>query len=127
MPFNKPCLHHDCPNVSRTGWCPTHANENPAVRRHAKYRGPTSNGWRKISRQVIAEEGACRVCGHTGSPDNPLTCDHIVPLARGGTNDRSNLQCLCRRHNSSKGGRERGGPAWRARNVEQSDGGPSLG
>ncbi|WP_429216421.1 HNH endonuclease [Kitasatospora sp. MAP12-9] len=31
-----------------------------------------------------------------------LTVDHIVPKARGGTDDRSNLQVLCRACNSRK-------------------------
>ena len=32
--------------------------------------------------------------------------DHIMPLARGGSNDRRNLQILCRRCNRCKGGRD---------------------
>lgn len=61
--------------------------------------------WQRLSAQVIAEEGCCRDCGHRGSRGNPLTCDHIVPKASGGTDDRSNLCCRCRRHNSAKGAR----------------------
>ncbi|MCF2150797.1 HNH endonuclease [Desmonostoc muscorum LEGE 12446] len=36
----------------------------------------------------------CRSCGKTGVETN-LTIDHIIPLARGGQNDISNLQTLC--------------------------------
>jgi 5-methylcytosine-specific restriction protein A len=32
-----------------------------------------------------------------------LTIDHIVPISKGGTNDVSNLQTLCFKHNNSKG------------------------
>jgi 5-methylcytosine-specific restriction endonuclease McrA len=32
--------------------------------------------------------------------------DHIQPVARAGTNDRSNLQLLCQPCNSSKGARD---------------------
>ena len=32
-----------------------------------------------------------------------LEIDHIVPIARGGTSDTSNLQCLCCRCNAKKG------------------------
>lgn len=35
------------------------------------------------------------------APDFPHV-DHIVPLARGGTDERSNLQALCARCNKSK-------------------------
>ncbi|MBR8836586.1 MAG: HNH endonuclease [Stigonema ocellatum SAG 48.90 = DSM 106950] len=36
----------------------------------------------------------CQSCGKTHL-DTDLTIDHIIPLARGGTNDISNLQTLC--------------------------------
>src|ERR1039458_1052954 len=42
----------------------------------------------------------CACCGSSG-PD----IDHIVPVSKGGTNDRSNLQPLCRRCNNTKGNR----------------------
>lgn len=35
-----------------------------------------------------------------------LTRDHVIPLARGGTNARANITIRCRRHNSKK--RDRG-------------------
>lgn len=41
----------------------------------------------------------CRNCG----THCDLTVDHIVPLARGGTDDLDNLQTLCRSCNSRKG------------------------
>ncbi len=43
-------------------------------------------------------------CKQCGSRDD-LTVDHIIALSRGGSNDLSNLQILCRTHNSSKGAR----------------------
>lgn len=42
-------------------------------------------------------------CAWCGAPSNSI--DHIVPLVRGGTNDASNLQPMCRRCNSKKGDR----------------------
>lgn len=41
-------------------------------------------------------------CVHCGS-NGDLTVDHIFPVALGGTNDRENLQTLCRPCNSAKG------------------------
>lgn len=52
--------------------------------------------------EVFAADGyRCRRCGTT----DDLTIDHIMPVSRGGTNERSNLQTLCRRCNCSKGAR----------------------
>lgn len=43
-----------------------------------------------LKREVLAA-GACAKCGATTA----LSVDHIIPLSRGGTHDRENLQCLC--------------------------------
>lgn len=55
---------------------------------------------RRFGAEVFARGGfQCRICG---SHDD-LTLDHIVPLSRGGRNEPSNLQALCRSCNSRKG------------------------
>jgi 5-methylcytosine-specific restriction endonuclease McrA len=41
----------------------------------------------------------CLACGES----KPLTVDHVIPRFKGGTNDISNLQPLCRNCNSRKG------------------------
>jgi 5-methylcytosine-specific restriction endonuclease McrA len=43
----------------------------------------------------------CQSCGQTDLETN-LTIDHIIPLARGGQNDISNLQTLCCKCNQRK-------------------------
>ena len=43
----------------------------------------------------------CKSCGKTHLETN-LTIDHIIPLARCGQNDISNLQTLCRTCNQRK-------------------------
>ncbi|WP_071517334.1 HNH endonuclease [Geitlerinema sp. PCC 9228] len=43
----------------------------------------------------------CQSCGKTATKCQ-LTVDHIIPLVRGGKNDISNLQTLCRRCNQRK-------------------------
>lgn len=53
-----------------------------------------------ISRQVFARDGyKCLFCGST---DN-LAADHIIPKSKGGGNELSNLQTLCKSCNSKKG------------------------
>jgi hypothetical protein len=50
---------------------------------------------------LIKRDGyRCAVQGCQETED--LTVDHIVPIARGGTDDLDNLQILCRFHNSQK-------------------------
>lgn len=44
--------------------------------------------------------GICLCCE---SADSPLTVDHVVPLSKGGSNNISNIQPLCRSCNSKKG------------------------
>ncbi|MEG3858622.1 HNH endonuclease [Microcoleus sp. herbarium12] len=43
----------------------------------------------------------CQSCGQT-KLEAELTIDHIIPLARSGSNDISNLQTLCRTCNQRK-------------------------
>lgn len=43
----------------------------------------------------------CRYCG-SAAPDVPLTVDHVVPVALGGSDDPSNLVTACKDCNSGK-------------------------
>lgn len=55
---------------------------------------------------AMLADGQQYACQHPGCAGRlKLTIDHIVPLARGGTNALSNLQFMCQPHNSSKGSR----------------------
>lgn len=47
---------------------------------------------------VLRRDSVCRQCG----ADSALEVDHIIPRARGGTNDIENLQALCHGCNSQK-------------------------
>lgn len=58
-----------------------------------------------ITPQLMARDGA--YCAHCGE-ERDLTIDHVRPLSRGGSNELSNLQVLCRPCNSRKGARADG-------------------
>lgn len=59
-----------------------------------------SKTWRKVRAAIFERDGwACMYCGDSAGP---LECDHIVPISRGGSNDKSNLVTACRRCNRSK-------------------------
>ena len=52
--------------------------------------------------EIFERDGyACQRCGSR----RRLTIDHVTPVSRGGGNDSSNLETLCRMCNSSKGAR----------------------
>lgn len=56
-----------------------------------------------LALQMI-ERGDAHRCVVNGCVETvDLTIDHIVPLSRGGSDDLSNLQFMCRKHNSAKG------------------------
>lgn len=43
----------------------------------------------------LAAEPLCRRCKAKGRTTAATVPDHIVPLANGGTDDDTNIQCLC--------------------------------
>jgi len=52
--------------------------------------------------QILKRAGArCELCGKSAK-DEQIDVDHIVPRAKGGSNDISNLQALCRSCNGAK-------------------------
>jgi 5-methylcytosine-specific restriction endonuclease McrA len=56
--------------------------------------------WRKIRQRILErDQFTCQACGLEGN-----TVDHITPRSLGGGDDEFNLQCLCYRCNSAKGG-----------------------
>lgn len=63
--------------------------------------------YRTLRRQVFADQHG--LCAWPGCVDLAEELDHIVPLAQGGTHERSNLQGLCVEHHREKTLAERDG------------------
>jgi len=57
-----------------------------------------------VTRQRIftRDDSTCQYCGARGVA---LECDHVIPVAEGGSNDDSNLVTACRDCNRAKGAR----------------------
>ncbi len=73
-------------------------------RKHIKIRRAFFNSCRAKTVLSMIDAGKPYVCAYPGCNINTsLTIDHIVPLSRGGSDELSNLQFLCFKHNSSKG------------------------
>ena len=52
--------------------------------------------------EVLRRDGnRCRYCGASAA-DSPLTIDHVLPTALGGTDDPSNLVAACKDCNTAK-------------------------
>lgn len=62
----------------------------------------------KLRKQVRDEEPLCRICQAKGRTRPTEEVDHIVPLSRGGSNERSNFQGLCKPCHQAKSDEERG-------------------
>lgn len=75
---------------------------NPANEPEGK-NGISRKGFSAEIRNDVYErtQGKCALCGKFVRFDQ-FTIDHIIPLAKGGTNDRNNLQCTCKRCNAMK-------------------------
>jgi len=64
---------------------------------------PERRAWNSV-RKTMTEKVLARdphMCANCGSI-NELEIDHIIPLARGGTNDLDNLRILCKKCNQQK-------------------------
>ena len=97
----RPCL--SCRAPTRNGSrCPTCASQRERRRGSATQRGYDSK-WSRKSQRLTKAIGCCQRCGIGHTEANPLTLDHIVAKARGGTDNR--VQVLCRKCNSAKGAR----------------------
>lgn len=110
MPFAtlRLCVTPGCPNRVPQGACA------PCSRRREQARGTSTergygSAWQKIRLAVLVEEPLCVRCLAQGIVKPSEEVDHILPKSRGGTDDRSNLQGLCRTHHSRKTMTEDGG------------------
>ena len=65
--------------------------------------------WGKLRKWFLGEHPLCESCKATGKLREAECVDHVIPLARGGTNDETNLQSLCNRCHSVKTSTEDGG------------------
>ena len=91
------CAQGDCIALVRTGArCPFHTYPRFA----GAGRGSTRS-WRKQRALILNRDGyRCTVCGREADQ-----VDHIIPVARGGTDDADNLRAICARDNLRKGAR----------------------
>lgn len=91
--------------------------------RHSRHARGYGAGWSKLRAIVLGivrgrPTALCRACEQEGRVTVATDCDHIVPKAKGGTDDLTNLQPLCRWHHDAKSLRDRGARARREVGVD---------
>jgi len=59
--------------------------------------------WTKLRKQVMRRDhGLCQVCANAKRVMIAQEVDHIIPKAKGGTDDIGNLQAICRKCHALK-------------------------
>ena len=106
-----PCRKPGCGSLCRdgTGYCEAHRNTR--WEQHQRGRTPEQQGygiaWKRLRQVVIRrDQGLCQQCKRDGKIRSGTDVDHIVAKSRGGTDDMSNLELLCRSCHASKTARE---------------------
>ncbi len=99
----KPCADRLCPELVPRGTarCDKHKTEHYRRQEASRPRDRQKRFgrlWQKKRAIVLAEEPLCQVCRRAAATE----CDHIVPVADGGTDARSNLRGLCKACHSRK-------------------------
>ncbi len=68
---------------------------------YASERKKNSTHWKKLRLMILNRDGwSCQYCGEVERSE--MTIDHIIPIARGGTDEPENLISACKRCNYSK-------------------------
>lgn len=69
--------------------------KRPAWAKETERRKLVGRPWRRLREAVFLRDMyTCQDCKRVCLPSD-LACDHVIPLAKGGTDDMSNLQALC--------------------------------
>lgn len=98
---NRPCRYQGCSGLAAPGeqYCPQHKAK--AEQFYNKYQRPNDKNsygraWKRIRDRKIKENPLCEECLKSGIVKAAEEVHHILPLADGGTSERSNLISLCR-------------------------------
>lgn len=106
--ISSPCSQPGCPAIAvQGGRCAAH--QRAQARRYDDQRGtPSERGygyaWRQQRATFLQHYPYCMGCGALATD-----VDHIIPKARGGSDEVSNLQALCHACHARKTARHDGG------------------
>ena len=96
----KPCRFPGCPELTDEQYCEKH--RKTARRQYDKYERSEDIHlkygfrWHKIRQRYAKAHPLCELCLKEGRYTPVEEVHHILPIAKGGTHDESNLMSLCR-------------------------------
>lgn len=95
-PHDQPLETRGLPRASTNGLAPIRKD---ALTRYWKGR-PPRQVWRLLRQAVFDRDGG--VCVYCGRRTGIMTCDHVLPVSRGGSSTLDNLVTACLACNTSK-------------------------
>jgi 5-methylcytosine-specific restriction protein A len=100
----KPCTQPRCTQyATKDGRCDDHQRE--AWVHNGKTASERGYGakWRKIRNRILKRDGyLCQECKRQGILANGNIVDHIINKAQSGSDDDSNLECICNKCHTIK-------------------------
>jgi len=110
----RPCRATGCRALHRNanGYCDAHAELAATwggARRGTSAERGYGSTWRRLRQQILRRDGwrcRCAECTAAGRVRNATEVDHVVPKARGGTDDPSNLCAINTECHAAKTRRE---------------------
>lgn len=95
------CRHAMCGKaIDAPGYCEAHKRDKTGW--YATSRGSnTERGygwqWKKLRDRIMQRDyGLCQVCMRHGRVTPATEVDHLIPKAKGGTDEDANLRAICR-------------------------------
>lgn len=97
------CCAPGCNRLTHSRYCDQHPHYYDRQRPSVKERGYSGKPWQAVRKQVLDRDVWCSDCKI--SPAD--TVDHIVPKAKGGTDQLQNLRALCKSCHSKRTARDK--------------------
>lgn len=96
----RPCSFPGCPNLTYRRFCKEHEKQEnkryETYERDPEARKRYGRAWKRIRDKYVSEHPLCEICLAEGRLVEVNEVHHKVPLAEGGTHDKSNLISLCK-------------------------------